>query len=98
MITWTQAVQSVMLGTLTFLLLKNWPAIRYYIHALIVRRNPNSKILREAITAMYLGGSTRTYTGALWEIVNSIDPRLAELVGDDPLAAYRLVNPEEEEE
>lgn len=96
-ITWTQAVQSVMLGTLTFLLLKNWSTISYHIRSLVLRRNPHNKILREAVTALYLGGGTRTYTGALWEIINSIDPQLAELMSTDERAAYRLVHPEAED-
>lgn len=88
----------IALAIITMGFLKRWPEIRCDLRMLLIRRNPSYQILREAVEVLYLGGATRAYTGALWQIVNHIDPEMAQLVSNDPLAAYKLTHPENEED
>lgn len=97
-VTVSQAIEMIAIAVLTMGFIKKWPQTSYFLRALAVRKNKNHKILREAVTAIYLGGGERTYTGALWTIVREIDQEVAELLANDELAAYNLVNPEEEDE
>lgn len=97
-VTLSQAIEMVAIAIVTMSLIHKWKEIRLSIRWMFLNRSPNRKILKEAVTAIYLGGGTRTYTGALWEIVGIIDPEMRSLLADDERAAFRLVNPESEED
>lgn len=50
-----------------------------------------SAAIKEAVTVLHLADSS-DYKGALWDVIRSLDPQMAELLYHDEEAAYRLVH------